>query len=48
MKSEGNVEGGREVFNLAKVVDTAAQSWSDRVAIYHYESGRKTTLKQSD
>lgn len=45
MKSAYELEG-REVFNVTMLVDSAAQRWGERVAIYHYETGRTVSYRE--
>ncbi len=37
---------GRELFNIAMLVDSAAQRWGERVAIYHYETGKTVSYRE--
>ncbi|MBI2830044.1 MAG: benzoate-CoA ligase family protein [Chloroflexi bacterium] len=46
MTSEVKAPAGREIFNIASSVDTAAQRWGDRVALYHYDTGRTITYQE--
>jgi benzoate-CoA ligase family protein len=46
MNPESKADTGREIHNLAAVVDEAARKWGDEVALYHYESGRAVTYKE--
>lgn len=47
MQSENKDEMAREVFNLAIVVDTAAQRLGERVVLHHYETGRAVTYREA-
>ena len=47
IQSKNRVEMACEVFNLAMVVDTAAQRWGVRVVFHHYETGRAVTYRKA-
>ncbi len=46
MESENRVDTGREIHNVAAVVDEAAQKWGEHVALYHHESGKTVIYKE--
>ena len=45
VKSANELEG-RELFNIAMLVDSAARRWGERVAIYHYETGKTVSYRE--
>jgi benzoate-CoA ligase len=46
MKSENRKEIGRDIFNIAWLVDEAARRWGDRVGLFHYETEKTCTYKE--
>jgi benzoate-CoA ligase len=46
MQPESKVDIGREIRNLATVVDEAARKWGEQTALYHYESGKTVTYQE--
>jgi benzoate-CoA ligase len=46
MLPENTVDTGRDIRNLAAVVDEAARKWGEQTALYHYESGKTVTFKE--
>lgn len=47
MKPESKVDTGREIHNLATVVDEAARKWGEQAVLYHYESGNTVTYREA-